>query len=267
MNKDQRPKVSRRSTHVVTDNKDRHNYGSEKPLFVYCCLCGQMSLILDCPIEKLPQRPRDGSFVIDGVKHAHKINATSVDPTSNVYVRWDDGIEKQFRRYCKNCGLVLFYRHKATNFPAEFVVQGALRLQDDKSGINSSVLTSVKESARPSDDGGNVNTRLLEALASQAAAAASSQGKLQTGQRQYKEAGAPKAQLWVQNQSTQDGVDTSVTVTTFEDEEEAAEAREIADSYAANARVIEQEMIRRGVIKRRIFDEVFSLIIGFCLNL
>lgn len=115
MNKEQKPKVRKRATHIVTDSKPRHNYGSEKPLFVYSCLCGQMSLIIDCLIDKLPRRPRDGARVIDGSKRAHKTTATPANPLTPVYLRWSNGIERQFRRYCKSCGLPLFYRHKVDN--------------------------------------------------------------------------------------------------------------------------------------------------------
>ncbi|VDN08959.1 unnamed protein product [Dibothriocephalus latus] len=197
MNKEPRPRVRKRVTHIVTDNKDRHNYGSEKPLFIYCCICGQMSLILDCPLEKLPERPRDLSRVLDVSKRAHKINATDASPSSCVYVRWKDGIERQFRRYCKSCGLLLFYRHSIKGH----IVSLFLALQAE--GVQ-----------------------------------------------------APKMRRSVQQQETTQGVDTAVTVSTIEDEEEEAEAKEIADSYAANARVIEAQMIRRGIIKRRIVDEV-----------
>jgi hypothetical protein len=38
----------------------------------------------DCPIEKLPLRPRDGARVIDGAKHAYKMTC---DPDEIVYLQ------------------------------------------------------------------------------------------------------------------------------------------------------------------------------------
>lgn len=53
-----------------------------------------MISILDCSIEKLPLRKKDGARVIDSTYHAHKITCES-DET--IYVRRDVGIEKQYR--------------------------------------------------------------------------------------------------------------------------------------------------------------------------
>nr|CAH8826982.1 unnamed protein product [Trichobilharzia regenti] len=244
MNKDHKPRVRKRATHIVTDSKPRHNYGSEKPLFVYSCICGQMSLIIDCLVEKLPRRPRDDARVIDGSKRAHKTTATAVNPLTPVYIRWPNGIEKQFRRYCKSCGLPIFYRHSAQNSTTEFIIKNALKLQDDQAALSASMLCPKRPASSKRIDESSANARLLEALAAEAAALQKSEASNNAPLRRS-----------VQQQETTQGIDTAVTVSTIEDEEEEAEAKEIADSYAANARVIEQEMIRRGIIKRRLVDE------------
>ena len=112
------PKVVSRSI-VVSDTKDQEEL-EEKPLQSYYCLCGQFTLILgnlsnclllevillipylffktDSLLEKLPLRKRDGSRVIDGSKHVNKITC---DPDETVYIKREEGIEKQHRFCCK----------------------------------------------------------------------------------------------------------------------------------------------------------------------
>ncbi|VDD82846.1 unnamed protein product [Mesocestoides corti] len=212
-----------------------------------------MSLILDCPIEKLPERPRDKSKVVDVKKRAHKVIATEASASSCVYIRWPDGIEKQYRRYCKSCGLLLLYRHSVKGHVAEFIVQGALSLQEGNVGLSASALA-TRTAKLDGTDAGEANVKLLTALASQAEAMAQQSGSTMAPPVNPLSTSA-KLRRSVQQQETSQGVDTAVTVSTIEDEEEEAEAKEVADSYAANARVIEAQMIRRGIIKRRLVDE------------
>ena len=96
----------------------------ESPLHVYYCLCGQIVLIIDTLLTKLPVRPRDQATVIDSTKHAHKIQCEAAD---EVYLKWKDGIEHQFRKRCKKCKLLLFYRHKVDDTLTLFVIKVGCR--------------------------------------------------------------------------------------------------------------------------------------------
>jgi len=53
---------------------------------------------LDCALEKLPLRKRDGARVVDGSKHANKM---TYDQDEIVYLKRQEGIEKQHRLKCK----------------------------------------------------------------------------------------------------------------------------------------------------------------------
>eukprot|EP00731_Ephydatia_muelleri_P037488 Em0484g6a len=122
------PKVISRSI-VCTDTKDKEEYDGDTPLYVYYCVCGQLALILDSTLEKLPLRKRDGARVIDVARNSHKVYCEPAGPT---FLKRPQGIEQQFRFKCKKCGLPLYYRHSNTDVKVTFVFPGSLVKSGDK---------------------------------------------------------------------------------------------------------------------------------------
>jgi len=193
------PKIVSKSI-VCTDSKDQEEY-IEKPLNVFYCRCGTIAVILDCALEKLPLRPRDGSRVIDASKHVHKVNC---DADETVYLKWDEGIEKQHRKKCGKCGSPLLYYHD--NSSNVFIFKGVLTRTANKD----------------------------------ASAVVNEQSQLNVERKR----------ILVTKHTKNMGKFSSVTVSTIEDEEDEIEEREIADSYASNARIIEKQFKRKGMLKR-----------------
>merc|ERR1712228_259522 len=115
------PKIIPRS--ITVEDTAKKGSKDDQALHIYYCLCGQMAVILDRVIEKLPLRERDGARVIDGSKHTHKI--TPVFDEIVFINRPEKGIEKQFRYKCKHCNLQQFYRHDR-NSNVTFIFKGAV---------------------------------------------------------------------------------------------------------------------------------------------
>ena len=121
------PKIVSNSV-ACSDTKGKQEY-EESPLHVYYCLCGEMALILDCVIERLPCRRRDGARVIDKSQRAFKAMS---QPGDVVYIRREGGIERQLRHKCSKCLLPLYYNHSDNDTRALFILKGSLVKNRDK---------------------------------------------------------------------------------------------------------------------------------------
>merc|ERR1712062_525936 len=193
------PKIISRA--IAVEDTAKKGSKSDQALNLYYCLCGQMSVILDRVIEKLPLRKRDGARVIDGSKVTHKITPVFDEI---VYInRIDKGIEKQYRYKCKHCNLQQFYRHDR-NSNVTFIFKNALL---------SSSQNRLKQDQLIPPPTANLNR--------EAVSRTKNMGKF-----------------------------SSVTVSTISDDEDELEEKEIADSYALNAKIIRKQLERKGITKR-----------------
>lgn len=205
------PKVVSRSI-VCTDQKPEPKDDSN--LTVYYCWCGQIGLILDTKVHKLPLRERDGSRVIDTKKRNFKLSCIDLKRPFReediVFVKWsDDEVEKQYRLKCQKCNLWCFYKHSPDS-NLIFIVNKAMNIKPRSSAGTGTVNQTIPTTSS--------NFRKTE---------------VQSG-----------------------GRFASVTVSTMEEEEAEAEAKEVANSYELNASIVQRELDRqRELQKKRRIDE------------
>ncbi|RNA00792.1 hypothetical protein BpHYR1_050064 [Brachionus plicatilis] len=175
----------------------------ETPLYIYYCLCGQLALVIDISIEKLPLRPVDKARVIDYTRHAHKLTAQD---DNTVYIRREKGVERQYRKKCIKCSLPIYYQFENVNNVPKFIIANSLTKESSSSNVYDHITlepNKVIKNIRREDNG--------------------------------------KA--------------TNVIVSTVEEDDEDIEAREAENCYTENARIIEIQLERKGMNKRKMMEE------------
>merc|ERR1712137_355565 len=99
--------VSKRFRIVNFTSEDSLVVGEKTLLTFYCSICGELSCTTDADIPKLPKRSTDKAFVMDEATHFTKKYTNFGE---EILLRRQNGVEKQYRFYCKQCRQPLGYR-------------------------------------------------------------------------------------------------------------------------------------------------------------
>ena len=205
------PKIVSRSI-ACSDTSTGNDFSAEDSrLFIYECLCGQMCLVTDTNLKRLPLRNRDSSRVLD-IKHTvfKLYSHTEYNALEDlIYISDRDNeqtVERQYLRRCPRCKLPIAYMHqepKQSDFVAPdsclyFIMAGGLVERKNKEKQH--------QNHRSNQDYKPIITK-------------TDRGRV--------------------------GV---VTVSTVDEEEEEIEAREVADSYEQNARIISRQLDRKRAV-------------------
>ncbi|KAH9406343.1 PREDICTED: UPF0428 protein CXorf56 homolog [Rhagoletis zephyria] len=224
------PKVVSRSIPCAdtANQQNSHEYRDETALIVYDCLCGQMCLITDTPIKRLPLRLKDGARVLDPARTTFKLYLAQAKSEDVVYLSTstseqnssssDQFIERQFVQKCARCSLPIVYRSTPlpkTQLPGQSADQNAILFILD----GALVARKVVDPSKPGFSGGRG-------------------GNYRNSSDTYQ-----KSRVNITKKDM--GKFSSVTISTVDEEEDEIEEREVADSYAANARIIERNLKRK----------------------
>jgi hypothetical protein len=99
---------------IVNFTSEDSNVIGEKTLFsFYCAICGEHALTTDVDVQALPRRNTDKAMCLDEAMYFHKKYGNFGE---KILLRRQNGVERQFRHYCKQCRQPLGYR---SNPPAE----------------------------------------------------------------------------------------------------------------------------------------------------
>ena len=85
-------------------------YDTEGKLITFHCCCGQLALVVDKKLEKLPMRKKDRARVLDPKYCVFRLSGTEPEKKT-IFVKWEHGYEERTRHLCKRCDLPLFYSH------------------------------------------------------------------------------------------------------------------------------------------------------------
>lgn len=90
-------------------------------MYVYYCICGEFVLVCHTPLHQVPRRPMDQAYVLRCLdspedtegrrKHAHIYKIHASQGPSQIILRPDGRVERQYVFHCTRCNLPVGYEH------------------------------------------------------------------------------------------------------------------------------------------------------------
>ncbi|UXI20546.1 tRNA-dihydrouridine(16/17) synthase [NAD(P)(+)]-like protein [Sarcoptes scabiei] len=216
------PKVVSRSILCTDTQNHQHESGTENELFVFDCLCGQMCFIINQSINSLPFRAKDRSSVVDSTKLVAKFYLSEPNKKDLIQIGNQNQFERRFLRRCLRCRLPVAYQF-SLNSDAIFLIDGSVQ-------------------QRQSNDHRSYHSNRFATQGYHRQNHSKQNDQMNQGRNDF-ERNTSSTKVSITKKDM--GKFSSVTVSTIDEEEEEIEAREIADSYAYNARIIEQQLERK----------------------
>jgi len=88
-------------------SEDSHLVGEKQLFSFYCSICGEHGVTSEVDCFKLPRRRTDKAIAMEESVHFHKKYANFGE---RILLRRQNGVEKQYRFYCRQCRQPLGYR-------------------------------------------------------------------------------------------------------------------------------------------------------------
>ncbi|CAJ1413582.1 unnamed protein product [Effrenium voratum] len=109
--------VSRKFKIQNFTSEDSAVVGEKTIVSHYCSICGEHCVAADVKLLKLPRRKTDRSFALEEAAYFHKKYANFGE---RILLKRANGVEKQFRFYCRQCRQPLGYRPRPESETSKF---------------------------------------------------------------------------------------------------------------------------------------------------
>eukprot|EP00823_Brevimastigomonas_motovehiculus_P002895 TRINITY_DN1719_c0_g2_i1.p1 TRINITY_DN1719_c0_g2~~TRINITY_DN1719_c0_g2_i1.p1 ORF type:complete len:339 (-),score=80.03 TRINITY_DN1719_c0_g2_i1:146-1105(-) len=125
----------------------------------YCAYCGAYALVTEKSLSSLPHRQTDDAFVLDEKRNTFQRHMAA---GPQKLIKRTNGVEKQFRLCCQQCGLVLAYRSAPLDKPSKYFYILPDALTNDPRSIINAPSASTASSSLAENESKTVHQLLSE---------------------------------------------------------------------------------------------------------